>query len=419
MDWQKKTLYPISIPIPFLMRYVFPVLLLLLLSCAGTHTGESQASLIGTYQLTFETDTADYQAHLALNQAPDGVFCGQLNHQPAHNWPDAVLLTQQSGDSLHLKVGFGDQLTVARSGDTLEGIFYDNDVGHPAQLYRVSDTVSTRIQQMTSIAPLRIVGPEGKRLQEVRWPTPIDGQSFYFANLRGDYPGIMRAQQAGDEWQAELLKGQVDYNLSAMDLAPEGSFMVLHGSPRDSTWPSYGKSDLYYAELNAVGDSFTQITLLPAPINGPSFDIFPALRGDSVVLYCAWNRSTGQGRGDLYEAPLSGPPFTARPYACGALNTPQVEAGPYEDPQQRFIMYHRNTRNPFSPDHLYFAARENGKWEEPVKMVPPINSTGYEFSPRLDPAEEYFYWCSDRRASTQIFRLPVSEVQELRPYFGP
>jgi hypothetical protein len=94
-----------------------------------------------------------------------------------------------------------------------------------------------------------------------------------------------------------------------------------------------------------------------------------------------------------------------------------VEAGLYEDLQGRFAIFHRNTRDPFSPDHLMLTLHTDSGWTQPVKMDVPVNSAGFEFCPRVGPDGNYLYWHSDRRAFEEIHRYPLAKIPQLADFF--
>lgn len=379
-----------------------------------TSSPSAPTILQGTFALRIDRDTVVERGTLHLLRSPDGVTWGRLAFTPAKNMPWAVRLQRSRRDSLWFNVYNRYQLRLRTQGDTLRGVVLDDGEAHPATVWRQDTAVSAALRRLDRPEPMHVQGRDGP-LTKVRWSTFADDR-WYLADIYQDTLQVACAQ--GTAWTARPIAGQpAGYGFSGMDAAPDGRFLIAHGGAPDSVGPGYGMADIYYLSLNARGDSITQATLLPAPVSGPSHDIFPSLRGDSVVLFCAWKRPDGQGRGDLYEAPLHGPPFRVKPYADGALNTPQVEAGLYEDPQGRFVLYHRNTRDPFSPDHLYLAVRTDSGWAEPVKVAAPVNSANFEFRPYVGPAGTYLYWHSDRRVWEEIWRYPLAEIPELARFF--
>jgi hypothetical protein len=272
--------------------------------CRGPIDDKSPGApaLTGTYALRIDEDTLIRRGTVQLLRAQDSVVWGQLTFEPPRNLPWALRVTSQSYDSLSLNVYQRYTVRLSRSADTLRGQWTDHGQVNSVQLLRLSDTVSPTLERLNQTEVLTVRGEDGNILPRVRWSHPT-ASGIYLANIADAQ--IKFATPKGEDWQARPLPGaQTGYALTGFSLAPGGDFMVAHGSALAEDAPSYGGSDLYFLGLNEAGDSITQVTLLPAPISGASYDLFPSLRGDSVMIFCGWERSEGLGRGDLYQTKL-------------------------------------------------------------------------------------------------------------------
>ncbi len=79
------------------------------------------------------------------------------------------------------------------------------------------------------------------------------------------------------------------------------------------------------------------------------------------------------------------------------INSSTNEIEPYIAPDESFVIFAAAGR----PDSkgaldLYISHQKDGKWSKPENLGEPINSSGWDFSPKISPDGKYFLFASNR-----------------------
>lgn len=142
----------------------------------------------------------------------------------------------------------------------------------------------------------------------------------------------------------------------------------------------------------------------------------PAVSSDEMLVYFSSNRPGGLGGNDIWvaERESANGPFK-RPQNLGpAINTPGDEMFPYLRGDS--ILYFSSNGHPGMGglDIFYSSLDEEGEWTEPVNMRLPINSEGNDFGIIFHPIEEKGFFSSDRsgrRSLEDIYSFIIPPVE--------
>ena len=123
------------------------------------------------------------------------------------------------------------------------------------------------------------------------------------------------------------------------------------------------------------------------------------------------------GRGDVYLAEKEGDNYTVKPIT--ELNTEEPEAGASMGPNGNTLLFHRSDRNLGLPDRIFLMDKTESGWSDARVVGPPVTRDfSYTYGGRIDPTGEYLFFNSGFRGDSELFRIPISEIPELKPFFN-
>ena len=134
-----------------------------------------------------------------------------------------------------------------------------------------------------------------------------------------------------------------------------------------------------------------------AELGSPADEWFPTFAADGT-LYFGSCREGGLGGCDIYRS-HAGPDGTfTPPENLGApVNTPANEIEPFIAPDQSYLLISVGGRpDSLGSYDLYLARRDGEHWQPPIHLPAPLNSTGWDFGPRLSPDGRWLFFTSSR-----------------------
>lgn len=151
-----------------------------------------------------------------------------------------------------------------------------------------------------------------------------------------------------------------------------------------------------------------------AELSSPADEWFPTFASDGT-MYFGSCREGGLGGCDIWRAPRRDDGTFGPPENVGApINSGANEIEPLIAPDQRYLVFSAKGRpDSLGAYDLYVAARDGAGWKQPVHLPAPINSSGWEFGPRLTPDGRWLFFTSNRGfGSTPLPRpLDFDELQ--------
>lgn len=164
-----------------------------------------------------------------------------------------------------------------------------------------------------------------------------------------------------------------------------------------------GSDDIWVVMRASALDPWGPPVNLGATVNTSSYDWMPSISADGLVLFFMSGRPGGFGGDDLW--------FTTRatkndpwgsPVNLGApINSSLNEACPAVSSDSRMLFFSDHMLGPFRPggyggQDIWVAARAttNDPWGEPMNLGPIINTSDWEFGPKISADGSTLYFCS-------------------------
>lgn len=131
-------------------------------------------------------------------------------------------------------------------------------------------------------------------------------------------------------------------------------------------------------------------------LSSPGDEWFPTLASNGT-LYFGSSRPGGAGGTDIWRARYVNGVF-APPENLGApINSPGEEIEAFITPDEKMLIIAAKDRGDVAGSYdLYVAHRSGEEWRTPRRLDEPLNSPGWDFSPRLSPDGKVFLFTSNR-----------------------
>lgn len=154
-------------------------------------------------------------------------------------------------------------------------------------------------------------------------------------------------------------------------------------------------------------------------LSSPTDEWFPTLTADGTI-YFGSDRPGGVGGTDIWRARFVNGKFQPPENLGAPVNTKGDEIEPFVSAdEQLLIVSARNRGDAAGAYDLYVAHRRGSGWDTPRHPGPPINSTGWDFAPRLSPDGKIFMFTSNRGFGSQGLERRVTFDELERRLSGP
>lgn len=151
--------------------------------------------------------------------------------------------------------------------------------------------------------------------------------------------------------------------------------------------------DIWKIELAKRG--WSNLIHLEAPINSSADEYYPTI-ADNETMYFGSERSGGKGGSDIYRSRLINGTDSAVENLGDSINTADNEYEPFIAPDESYLIFMATRPNGLKNGDLYMSRNQNGNWTKGLKLQPPVNSTGTEWSPKVTRDGKYFFFGSTR-----------------------
>ena len=228
-----------------------------------------------------------------------------------------------------------------------------------------------------------------------------DGHTLYFLKNTPsfDFYTIVYSELRGGKWskpQVAAFSGR--YSDADIVFTADGrrayfvSARPVDGKPRDDM-------EIWTIERDAGGNwgEPRHVTELSSPTD----EWFPNLTADGTI-YFGSDRPGGIGGTDIWRARFVNEKFQPPENLGAPVNTKGDEIEPFiSADEQTLIVSARNRGDAMGAYDLYVAHRRGAGWDTPDHPGPPINSTAWDFAPRLSPDGKIFIFTSNRGFGSQ------------------
>lgn len=168
-------------------------------------------------------------------------------------------------------------------------------------------------------------------------------------------------------------------------------------------------SGIFIGELSGTD----LISQHPFRYNSPDYDIGqPSVSSDGKYLFFASNMPGGQGGSDLFYCELVNGEWSVPVNLGPGVNSTGSENFPYYHPSGR-LFFTSDRPGGIGNLDIYSTTLRNGKWDEPVLLPEPVNSTSDDFSLVADSDLQKGYFSSNRRKSDDIYSFVSTIIRKV------
>jgi hypothetical protein len=177
-----------------------------------------------------------------------------------------------------------------------------------------------------------------------------------------------------------------------------------------------GEGKLYFSRMGKDGQ-FGKLELLPNEVNGSGEVISACINNDASVIYFASDRKGGFGGTDLYYCnKLPNGKWSNAINMGPEINSKYDEDFPNLSPDEKVFFFSSKGNNSMGGYDIFKAKRndESGKFEKPVNMGYPLNTSFDDFNFRISKNGRYGYVASIRGGGYgdyDIYRVTFNEIE--------
>jgi hypothetical protein len=231
------------------------------------------------------------------------------------------------------------------------------------------------------------VFPDGRTLYFLKNTPSFDFYTIVYSELRdGKWSRPRTAPFSGRYADADIVftaDGRRAYFVSARP---------VNGQPREDM-------EIWTVERDARGNWGEPRHV--DELSSPTDEWFPNLTADGTI-YFGSDRPGGVGGTDIWRARFVNGKFQPPQNVGAPVNSKGDEIEPFISADERtLIVAARNRGDAVGAYDLYVAQRRGERWDTPRHPGPPINSTGWDFAPRLSPDGKIFIFTSNRGFGSQ------------------
>ncbi len=252
----------------------------------------------------------------------------------------------------------------------------------------------------------------------------VDDQTIVYTRRRlmrqagqmKDYNEDFYVSKKGDgKWKLSVNMGSpvnTPGNEGAHCLSPDGMYVYFTACNRDN----YRGCDLYYSRR--TGERWLPPVNMGTIVNSDAWDSQPSVSSDGNTIYFLSARAGGFGKQDIWKTTRDERGYWTAPVNLGfEINTPESELSPFIHPDNR-TLYFASEGHPGmgGTDLFYSRIGDDGKFQPPVNLGFPINTSGDESSLFVNAAGNMAYFASNRKDSRGGLDIYAFELYaEARP----
>ncbi len=255
-----------------------------------------------------------------------------------------------------------------------------------------------------------------------------DGKEIYFGVAMGGFTVIMQTRLQNDRWtKPEVAPFSADPRYMNLEpfVAPDGQKLYfLSNRPRDGgdltpdeigTWVN---QDIWV--MDRTEDGWGEPYNLGPPVNSGDEEYFPSLTRAGTIYF---TRTPGGTRESyIYRSRLVNGRYTEPERLGPEVNSTMSQFNAFIAPDESYLILGVFGREDSRGGTDYYVVfRDQGdNWSQPINLGDEINTPrGGEFSPYVSPDGRYFFFMSTRTRSPDEFpeRLTYGYLEEV--YHGP
>jgi len=282
--------------------------------------------------------------------------------------------------------------------------------GQNPSVYKV-DRMSLSSSGFSEISPVIVRDGLGfcsdKRFSIIKDRTAFDGRRLYNIYLA-------QMKDSSDWGKPKELKSERNslFNNGPFCISPDGktvyftSEIETGSAAKKKNFKNH--SGIFMAEVSGTN----LLALHPFKFNNPDYDIGqPSVSNDGKFLFFASNMPGGQGGSDLFYCEFVNGDWSAPVNFGPRVNSPGTENFPNYHPSGRLFFTSDRSGGIGNLD-IYYTILTKGKWDEPVLLPEPVNSTYDDFSLVAEDNLQRGYFSSNREKSDDIYRFVSTIIRK-------
>ncbi len=153
-------------------------------------------------------------------------------------------------------------------------------------------------------------------------------------------------------------------------------------------------------------------SIRPFKYNNSEYDIGqPSISSDGRFLFFASDMPGGHGRSDIYYCELINGEWGSPVNIGPEINSPSLENYPFIHSSGRLYFTSNRPGGPGGMD-VYYSIMSNGKWEPPVLLPEPVNSSSDDFAFVAYTDLQSGFFSSNRRRTDDIYEFKSAIIRK-------
>ncbi|SDS76301.1 WD40-like Beta Propeller Repeat [Mucilaginibacter mallensis] len=271
----------------------------------------------------------------------------------------------------------------------------DQDVRNAKKMLKDCEFSIEAIKHPVSFKPINMGSEINTPNDEYLPVATADESMLIFTRKINNNEDFYKSMQVDGKWQtATYLSNQINtpnYNEGAQSISQDGKLLFFTGCDRPD---GLGRCDIYIAQKK--GDDWGKPYDLPPPINTPGWESQPSISADGRTLYFVSNRSGGYGGYDIWKSTISAKGWSEPENLGPNINTAYDEQSPFIHADDSTLYFCSDGWPGLGGKDLFVShLGKDGKWQKPINMGYPINSSGDENGLTVTANGRYAYFASN------------------------
>ncbi len=247
-----------------------------------------------------------------------------------------------------------------------------------------------------------------------------DGRTLYFLKNAPDFRHwtIVAVEWTGDGWgEPEVAPFSGRYGEGDLSFAPDGrTAYFVSNRPVTGGGEPKGDTDVWRIRIGENGAWGEPEHVVELASDG--FEWFPNMTADGWLYFGSERRDGNlgaEGTSDLWRARLVDGTFAPPENLGPTINTADQDVEPWISADGRVLIFatkgRADTRGSYD---LYVSHLCGGAWSEPRNLGAAVNSSNWDFGPRMSPNGRFLFFTSNRGFTDRPLerRLSFAELTE-------
>jgi len=247
-----------------------------------------------------------------------------------------------------------------------------------------------------------------------------DGKEFYYAVSGAPYDVIVGMKEVDGVWTfPEVVSFSGRYSEHDMNFSPDGNRLFFNsrrpltgqGEPRED-------EDLWF--VTRTDDGWSKPQNLGSPVNTPGDECYAFITSDGTMYFHRYEKD-GKPDADIFMAKSIDGRFQEPERLGPEINSQYDEWDPYIAPDESYIIF-SSVRRPGGVGvvDMYISFRiDDGSWTHAKNMGEGLNSKGSENCAMVTPDGKYLFFLSTRRTHPPFSETPITFEQKISILNGP